>query len=117
MKDSSNEDKDILLGKIWHTSRKAKGLTQEYVAEELNLGPRYISDLERDKTKGSLRTLIKLCNLYQVTPTYVLQDYLNIKNDMKIDPDLIGYYSLTDHDKKTIKKMIEFMNSDNRNKK
>lgn len=111
MRKNSKETDDILLGKIWKKSRESKGLTQEYVAEKLNLGTRYISDLERDKTKGSLRTFVKLCNLYQVTPTYILQNYLEISDDLKTDPDLIGFYSLTDRDKKLIINIIKSMNS------
>ena len=51
-------------------------MTQETVSEAIELAPRYISDIERNKSKGSIDTLVKLCNLYQVTPTFVLQNYL-----------------------------------------
>lgn len=103
-------DMNVELGKIFQTTRKSKGYTQEYAAEKLGLGPRYISDLERGKTMGSIPTFIKLCNLYEVTPTYILQNYLTISNDLKIDPDLIGFYSLTDKNKKIIINLIQFMN-------
>lgn len=106
-----NIDMNIDLGKIFQVTRKAKGYTQEYVAEKLGLGSRYISDLERGKTNGSISTFVKLCNLYDVTPTYVLQKYLKINNDLKIDPDLIGYYSLNHKNKEIIIKLIQFMNS------
>ncbi len=102
---------NIYLGKIFQTTRKAKGYTQEYVAEKLGLGSRYISDLERGKTNGSMLTFIKLCNLYDVTPTYILQSYLNINDDLKLDPDLIGFYSLNSKNKEIIIKLIQFMNS------
>ena len=67
----------IMIGKTVQNIRKSLGLTQEQVAEKLYLAPRYISDIERDKTKGSIDTLVKLCNIYHVTPTYILKDYLN----------------------------------------
>ena len=95
----NDNDREILLGKMWQAARKAKGFTQEYVAEKLDLGPRYLSDLERDKTIGSIKTLINLCNIYEITPTYILQDYLNIDKDLKIDSELIGYYSLNKRDR------------------
>ena len=50
----NDNDREILLGKMWQAARKAKGFTQEYVAEKLDLGPRYLSDLERDKTICSI---------------------------------------------------------------
>lgn len=111
-----DNDIEILLGKMWQAARKAKGLTQEYVAERLDLGPRYLSDLERDKTIGSIKTLINLCNIYEITPTYILQDYLNVDKDLKIDSELIGYYSLNKRDKELIIKIIEQMNSSYKNK-
>ena len=103
-------DMNISLGKIFQLTRKAKGYTQEDVAEKLGLGPRYISDLERGKTIGSIPTFVKLCNIYEGTQTYILQDYLTMNNDLKIDPDLIGFYSLDNRDKETIVKLIQFMN-------
>lgn len=106
---------NIRLGQIWQKARKSKGFTQEYVSEQLNLGPRYISDLERDKTIGSLPTLIKLCNLYEVTPTYILQNYLKINEDLKIDFNLIGFYSLSNEDKEVIIQLIQYMNAKKRN--
>lgn len=105
------KDSNITLGEVWKKIRTSKGLTQEYVAEQLDLNTRYISDLERDKTVGSLSTLIKLCNVYEVTPTFVLQEYLTISNDLKIDANLIGYYSLDNNQKEIIIKLIEFMNN------
>lgn len=104
-------DINISLGKIFKTTRRAKGYMQEYVAEQLQLGSRYISDLERGKTVGSIPTFVKLCNLYEVSPTFILQDYLKINNDLRIDPELIGFYSLDSRDKETIINLIKFMNS------
>lgn len=103
-------DMYVDLGKIFQATRKAKGYTQEYVAEKIGLGSRYVSDLERGKTVGSIPTFIKLCNLYKVTPTFILQNYLEINEDLKIDSDLIGFYSLNDKDKEIIIKLIQFMN-------
>lgn len=101
---------NIKIGKLLKKTRKSLGYTQEEVAEMLDLASRYISDIERDKTKGSIDTLIKLCNVYKITPTYVLQDYLDISNDFKIDPNLIGFYELSEHDKKIILELIQYMN-------
>lgn len=70
------ENEKIKIGKAMQTVRKSLGLTQEQVAEKLYLAPRYVSDIERDKTKGSIDTLVKLCNLYHLTPTFILKDYL-----------------------------------------
>lgn len=100
----------IMIGKTMQTIRKSLGLTQEQVAEKLYLAPRYISDIERDKTKGSIDTLVKLCNLYHVTPSFVLKDYLNTTK-LEYDDNLIGFTHLLPQEKEVIIKLIEFMNS------
>ena len=61
---TENFEQAINYGQKLKLAREALGLTQEKVAEYLGLGPRYISDIERNKTKGSIDTLIKLCNIY-----------------------------------------------------
>lgn len=111
MKDNLNKNK-ILIGKILKETRSSLGLTQEEVAEKLGLAPRYISDIERDKTKGSIDTLVKLCNIYHITPTYVLQDYLN-SEDVKMDSGLIGFYQLSESDKDLVRQLIHYMNKRN----
>ena len=100
----------IMIGKTMQNIRKSLGLTQEQVAEKLYLAPRYISDIERDKTKGSIDTLIKLCNLYHVTPTFILKEYLNT-TQLDYDDKLIGFTNLDSKEKEIIIKLIEFFNS------
>ena len=100
----------ILIGKTMQNIRKSLGLTQEQVAEKLYLAPRYISDIERDKTKGSIDTLIKLCNLYKVTPTFILKDYLNT-TQLDYNDKLVGFTSLSPKEKDIVIKLIEYMNA------
>ena len=104
----------IMIGKTMQTIRKSLGLTQEQVAEKLYLAPRYISDIERDKTKGSIDTLVKLCNIYHVTPSFVLKDYLNT-TQLEYDDKLIGFTHLNPNEKEIIIKLIEFMNAQKNN--
>lgn len=103
------QDKKILIGTKMQNIRKSLGLTQEQVAERLELAPHYVSDIERDKTKGSIDTLVKLCNIYNVSPSYILNDYINVK-DTNTDDDLIGFYNLDKHDKNIIIELIRIMN-------
>lgn len=105
------KNSNIKIGDILKSTRKSLGYTQEDVAEMLDLAPRYVSDIERNKTKGSIDTLVKLCNIYHITPTYILQDYLNLKDEFRIDPNLIGYYELSKRDKEIISELIKHMNT------
>ena len=112
MSTNNNEKKksNIQIGNILRKTRKSLGYTKENVAEMLDLASRYISDIERNKTKGSIDTLVKLCNIYHITPTYILQEYLNLDEEFKIDPDLIGFYELDRRDQETILALIRYMN-------
>lgn len=105
------KNSNIKIGDILKRTRKSLGYTQEDVAEMLDLAPRYVSDIERNKTKGSIDTLVKLCNIYHITPTYILQDYLDLKDELKIDPNLVGYYKLNNRDKQIISELIKHMNT------
>jgi len=102
---------DIKIGTVFQKVRKSLGLTQEQVAEEINLASRYISDIERNKVKGSIDTLIGLCNVYNVTPTFILKDYITATEEQTIPAELIGFLELSSHDKKIIADLIKIMNS------
>ncbi|HJA42063.1 MAG TPA: helix-turn-helix transcriptional regulator [Firmicutes bacterium] len=106
----SKKNLDIKIGTVFKKVRKSLGLTQEQVAERLDLASRYISDIERNKVKGSIDTLIGLCNVYNITPTFVLKEYLSNYNEDSMEPSLLGYYKLSEHDKKIISDLIEIMN-------
>ena len=49
---NKKSEQNVNYGQKLKKAREALGLTQEKVAEYLGLGPRYISDIERNKTKG-----------------------------------------------------------------
>ncbi len=115
MKKEHNENtllnKKIHIGKTLKEIRKSIGLTQEQVAEKLGLAPRYLSDLERDKTKGSLDTFVKLCNIYRVSPSFILKDYIQFKENKYINNSLVGYNKLNKDEKELIEELIKFMNA------
>lgn len=104
-----NYEQSIKYGEKLKLAREALGLTQEKVAEYLGLGPRYISDIERNKTKGSIDTLIKLCNIYNITPNDLLSEYIyfNIKT---YNIELSAFYSLNKENQKIILDLIKFYN-------
>lgn len=68
-----------------------------------------MSDIERNKTKGSLTTLVKLCNIYKVTPTVVLKEYLSI-SDPQIDDSIAGFNNLNENEKDIVRKLVQYMN-------
>ena len=96
------------IGKSFQNYRLKNNLTQNNVAEITGLEPRHISQIERGLTKGSIDTLIKLCNAYQITPDVILYDLLdtNIKESISIyDED---FKKLSKRDKESILYFIKF---------
>ncbi len=106
MKTKKNEQ-NIKFGNKLKLARETLGLTQEKVAEYLGLGPRYISDIERNKTKGSIDTLIKLCNIYNITPNDLLSEYIYFNLETN-NIELSAFYSLTKENQQIILDLIKF---------
>jgi transcriptional regulator with XRE-family HTH domain len=57
-----------LVGEQIMMIRKAKGLTQENVAEKCGIRGTRISDIERGQTNSSLKTLEKIMNALEIAP-------------------------------------------------
>ncbi len=53
-------------------TRIAKGITQEYVATVADVNTSHISNIENNRVKVSLTTLVQICNALDVTVDYIL---------------------------------------------
>lgn len=62
----------IEIGKRIKAERKSKNLSQERLAEEINVTPHYIYEIERGLKTMSLETLINLSKALDVTTDYIL---------------------------------------------
>ena len=96
------------IGKVYQEYRLKSNLTQNQVAELTGLEPRHISQIERVLSKGSIDTLIKLCNAYKITPDIVLYELLDddIKNSISIYDE--KFKKLTKRDKNSILHFIDY---------
>ncbi len=99
---------NVHIGKVYQQYRLKNKLTQNEVAELTGLEPRHISQIERGLSKGSIDTLIKLCNAYKITPDIVLYDLLDkdIKNSISIYDE--KFKKLTKRDKESILHFIDY---------
>ena len=61
-----------LIGQRIKAKRAEKGLTQEKVAEVLDISVSYISRIERAAVKISLETLVKMALCLGVTPAFLI---------------------------------------------
>ncbi len=61
------EDKYILLGKRIKEERKKANLTQEKFAEKINIGYKFLGNIERGEGVPSLETLIKIVEVLDIS--------------------------------------------------
>ena len=96
------------IGNKFQEYRLKNKLTQNQVAELTGLEPRHISQIERGLSKGSIDTLLKLCNAYQITPDIILYDLLdeNLKNNVTIYEE--NFKKLSQRDKESILHFIDY---------
>ncbi len=102
------KDSNIHIGKVFQEYRLKNNLTQNQVAELTGLEPRHISQIERGLSKGSIDTLIKLCNVYRITPDIVLYDLLDKENKEIVSIYEENFKKLSKKDKETILHLIEY---------
>lgn len=103
MKDRVSEH----IGKVFQEYRLKNNLTQNQVSDLTDVEPRHLSQIERGISKGSIDTLIKLCNAYKITPDIVLYDLLDdsVKKTFKAHDD--SFKKLSVRDKETIQSLIK----------
>ena len=104
--EKSNVTKHI--GNKFQEYRLKNNLTQNQFAEITGLEPRHISQIERGLSKGSIDTLLKLCNAYKITPDIILYDLLDedLKKDVSIYAE--NFKKLNQKDKKSILHFIDY---------
>lgn len=111
---------NIKAGKKLKNARLSAGYTQEQVAEIIDCSSRYISQLETNRTLGSIDSVLKLCNLYKITLNDIYSDYFEFKfNECKDTQNIIGYNALNDEYKSIVDNTIQYLNNlqKNNNKK
>jgi transcriptional regulator with XRE-family HTH domain len=71
-----------LLGNRIRQERLKLNLTQEQLAEKVDLSTSYIGQIERGERNISLDTLVVICKSLGTTIDYLLQDSVNIEEDI-----------------------------------
>lgn len=73
------------LGKRIREERIKLNLTQEQLAESVDISDSYIGQIERGERNLTLDTLLRLVNRLGVTVDYLLQEYVSVDNDKYLD--------------------------------
>lgn len=63
---------NVEIGKQIHNARVERGITQEQLAEALEMSPQYISSVERGASGISLSALKCICNALSVSSDQIL---------------------------------------------
>ena len=64
------------IGKRVTSNREKQGITQEYLAEKINVSIPHISRIENGTSKPSLQVLVNICNVLNITIDDLMQDSL-----------------------------------------
>ena len=70
------------IGRRIKAAREKKGMTQEQLAEWVELSPMHVSVIERGVKLPKLETLINIANVLEVSADVLLQDV--VKNQTKL---------------------------------
>ena len=64
----------LSIGKQVRMYRRNAGITQEMLAEKINVSPPYIIRIETGSASPSLQTLVDICNTLDITIDNLMQD-------------------------------------------
>lgn len=94
--------------------RQAQGLTQEYIANKLDVNPSHISNIECGRANPSLTALVKIANILECSVDYFISgEYCyraDKENELTLDNRIMDKLKYCDSDKKNkILKIIDLL--------
>lgn len=98
-----------IIGKRIQEIRKKKGLTQEQLAERVEISPHYLSALERGVYNIKLELLVKILNTLDCSADEAFQDVVNNASKVKASELSEKLKSLPLNEQKKIYEVIETM--------
>lgn len=61
-----------IIGKRISSARKEKGMTQEYLAAQIGIGEKHLSEIERGMSGFAVGTLIEIARILEISTDYLL---------------------------------------------
>lgn len=94
--------------------RQAQGITQEFIADQLDVNPSHVSNIERGVAHPSLTVLVKIANILQCSVDYFISGEYTYKIDKEmiktLDDKIMDKLKYCDSDKKAkILKIIDLL--------
>lgn len=95
----------IEMGKRIQNRRKQLALTQEQLAEMMNVSIQMVSNLERGNKAIRIDNLVNLCKILEVSTDYILTGQ---ETTEEMNALTIRIAQLSDKDKKMIEMLVEY---------
>jgi transcriptional regulator with XRE-family HTH domain len=99
------------LGRRIREERMKLNLTQEKLAEKVDISDSYIGQIERGEKSLTLDTLVRLANCLGVTVDFLLEESINNGNDKYIDMFAQLLYKRTSEEKQMAFDVVKVMYS------
>lgn len=104
MDNSLRENINKIIGNNVRFIRKTHKLSQEKFAEQVELSPQFISDVERGIEGISLTTAIKICNIMNCSSLVLFANLIEFKNYTN---EMDKFTKLSDKNKDIVLNIIE----------
>ena len=93
--------------------RKIQGVTQEFIANQLDVNPSHISNIECGRANPSLTTLVRIANILQCSVDYFLAGeytFAGAADTEDLDSQILAKLKYCTDEKKTrVLKMIDLL--------
>ena len=97
-----------VIGKKIRARRKALDITQEQVAEYLDVNPSHISNIETGRAHPSLVALVNIANCLRCSIDVFIDGEYSFNKDLGIEEMIISKLNLSDNDTK--EKIFQIIN-------
>ncbi len=97
------------MGRRIKAARENKGLTQEQLAEKLDLSVQHISVIERGVKAPRLETFIKLANELDVNSDYFLEDLLKVSSLISSNELYDAMDGISEEEKQRIMQVVKVL--------
>lgn len=112
LKETKSLDK-MAFGMRLSAIRRVKNLTSEQLSELCGVDNTHIRHIESGSRSPSIRLLVRLCNVLQVSPYYFLQDCIELEKDEtdKVKGLVELFPELSTQKANAVKDIIEILNN------
>lgn len=111
-----SNNKNNYIGKTLKKCIIEKDLTQEQLAELTGIAPKYLSQLERGLSKGSIDTIIDFCDFFEITPNIVLGGLFKNPTFCCLENFNINYNKLSSTNKDIVDNLVLYLLKTKKNK-